>query len=113
MDIPLLFNVLTPSLVQREPRHFQGLPPVLTNSVDTRIPLPPGRILLISRTSSGIFLYRYTANGGYAGDTWHANVDDALEQASFEFEEDLNEWQDVPEGVVDALVFVQARMQYG
>ena len=31
------------------------------------------------------FLIRYTHDGGFAGDTWHENLDDAFEAAEYEY----------------------------
>ncbi len=47
-------------------------------------------------------LYRYTAQGEFAGDTWHQTLEDAKAQAAAEYGEALSDWQDIPDGVSDA-----------
>ena len=59
-------------------------------------------ILLVPDTDGGAMLFRYTANGQFGGDTWHATIDDAREQAKFEYDEALEPWIDVPDDVEDA-----------
>jgi hypothetical protein len=44
-------------------------------------------------------LYRYTADGTFAGDTWHQSLDDAKGQADFEYGKALGSWQQIPEDV--------------
>jgi hypothetical protein len=62
----------------------------------------PDVILLIADTDPGAMLFRYTAHGEFAGDTWHPSVDDAREHAIYDYSDALGEWVDVPAGVDDA-----------
>jgi hypothetical protein len=88
-------------------KHYVGLPPALTGGKDTRQQLGHARFLVIEETSSGIFLYRFGAHGGIVGDTWHANVDDAKHQASYEYGHSLNDWANVPAEVEDITAIVR------
>jgi hypothetical protein len=50
---------------------------------------------------SGPMVYRYTAQGDFAGDTWHEDIEQAKEQAEFEYGDALGEWREVPLDVSD------------
>jgi hypothetical protein len=54
---------------------------------------------VIEKTPDGVFLYRFDAKGGFAGDTWHMSVDDAKSQASFEFETTMSDWREIPPSI--------------
>jgi hypothetical protein len=58
-------------------------------------------VLILDSSSQGTYLYRYDATGAFVGDIWHANVDDAHHQATFEYEGDLGPWR-VGSGVIGA-----------
>jgi len=62
----------------------------------------PDVILLIANADPGAMLFRYTAHGEFAGDTWHPSVDDAREHAIYDYSDALGAWVDVPEDVDDA-----------
>jgi hypothetical protein len=59
-------------------------------------------LLLIPGDDSGAMLFRYTAHGEFAGDTWHATAADARDLAAHEYGTALGEWVAVPEAVSDA-----------
>lgn len=80
-------------------KHYWGLPPQLPGGNDTRTLMPRAQVLIITDEASGIMLYRFTASGEFAGDTWHQNLDDAKHQAVYEYGEALGEWQPVPEDI--------------
>jgi hypothetical protein len=61
--------------------------------------------LVIEERPDGVFLYRYNAQGVCVGDTWHMSVDDAKNQASYEYECLVQYWTDVPSEVEDAVDF--------
>ena len=85
--------------------HFQGLPPDLEGLHGEREQLPQGRVLVIEQKPDGIFLYRYAPDGTFAGDTWHQSVEEALEQADYEYGHLVARWQEVPAEVADAAAF--------
>lgn len=83
--------------------HDLGLPSDDPPQRSTRSLLPRARILLLmSSPSEEALLYRYADDGSYAGDTWHPNVEEAEEQALFEFSEALQEWREIPAAEADA-----------
>ncbi len=90
-----------------EPRvkHFHGLPPELTDGKDQRQQLQWPDLLVIESKPDGIFLFRFTADRKIVGDTWHSTIDEAKNQASFEFKNLLSEWKLVPDDVEDAIAF--------
>ena len=59
-------------------------------------------IVLVSDDDPGAMLFRYTAHGEFGGDTWHASVSDAKENAVDEYGEALQAWEEVPDEVADA-----------
>lgn len=87
-------------------RHFIGAPPELTGGTDTRWEMPPPAVLLIEPSESGVLLIRYADDGRFAGDTWHATVDEAKEQAAYEFGQTISAWQDLPADVNDVVGFM-------
>jgi len=86
-------------------KHYVGVPPELTDGVDKRTELGPPLLLVIEEKPDGVFLYRYDARGGCVGDTWHMNIDDAKHQAAYEYEDLVQEWQDVPPEVENIIDF--------
>jgi hypothetical protein len=62
-------------------------------------------VLLVADTEPGAMLFRYTAHGEAAGDTWHPSLAIARAQAEEEYGSALGEWVDVPDEITDAHVF--------
>ena len=62
-------------------------------------------VLLVADEEAGAMLFRYTAHGDFGGDTWHATVEEAREQAAYEYGEALLPWIEVPSDVTDAHTF--------
>src|SRR5437868_12527683 len=96
---------VTGQLSEPRVKHFHGLPPELTHGKDQRQELPWPELLLIESKPDGIFLFRFMRDGRVVGDTWHSTVEEAKEQASFEFENVLSEWRAVPDAVEDVVAF--------
>jgi hypothetical protein len=86
-------------------KHYYGLPSELTEGKDIREHMPPACFLAIEKKDDGIFLYRYAQHDRCAGDTWHRTVDDAKAQATYEFNDLLSTWVQVPGGVADLMAF--------
>jgi hypothetical protein len=59
-------------------------------------------ILLVANDDPGAMLFRYTAHGDFGGDTWHASIAEAQEQAVEEYGTALLAWEEIPEEVTDA-----------
>ena len=62
-------------------------------------------VLLVADDDEGTMLFRYTAHGEFGGDTWHATLAEAYEQAAYEYGEALAPWVEVPADVTDAHAF--------
>lgn len=91
---------------ERRVRHYVGSVQAGPGEVLIDEELPWPRVLLIRRgTEAGFLLYRYTRDAQFAGDTWHMTLDEAKDQADFEFSECLGPWREVPEGVTDPIAF--------
>lgn len=84
-------------------RHTVGDHPL----VGTR--LPPPRTLLIEERPDGYFLLRYSESGEFAGDTWHIALEDAMDQAKFEFDSERDGWLEIPEDEPDAVSYARGR----
>ena len=56
--------------------------------------MPPARMLILMRDPDDEWgLYRYGAEGEFAGDTAHDSYDDAIHQVTFEYGSAVGEWQ--------------------
>ena len=73
--------------------------------------LPSARLLLIQRDSpEGVELVRFSASGDFGGDTWHPTVQEAIDQAAFEFGGSVRDWERLPDDVEDPVVWVTQRL---
>ncbi|WP_162914709.1 hypothetical protein [Desertibaculum subflavum] len=45
-------------------------------------------------SSGGVLVYRYAADGEFAGDDWYLSIEDAQAATRQEFGGNLGEWQD-------------------
>lgn len=100
-----LYAVIELELSIVKVRHYQGLPPQLTDNIDRREAHPQPKVLLIRANKSGIFLERFTSNGELTGDTWHMSVEDAQEQAQFEYQVPISQWKEIPLEQKDPVAF--------
>jgi hypothetical protein len=77
-------------------RAVVSAPGKTTHSVALRperqIELKPAASVVVVRSHGAIYLFRYDENGTFAGDTWHESIDDAKDQARFEFDLDESAW---------------------
>jgi hypothetical protein len=75
----------------------------MDHPLDPQKLLPLADVLLLeSSENSGVMLFRYTAQGEFAGDTWHETIADAKEQAIFAYRDAVGRWSEVPTDVTDA-----------
>jgi hypothetical protein len=85
---------------ERRVAHTDGFP------LDAAKMLPLADVVLVvPDDGGGAMLFRYTASGNLGGDTWHATVAEALEQAAYEYGDALIAWLAVPNEVTDAHAF--------
>jgi hypothetical protein len=85
---------------ERRVSHTAGFP------LDPAKMLPVADVLLlVADGDGGAMLFRYTAHDDFGGDTWHATVAEAQEQATYEYGDALLPWIDVPDEVTDAHAF--------
>jgi hypothetical protein len=110
----LLIRQLEPADLPRT-MHFVGLPPGNGSDGASRELLPMATVLVLEETIErghrSYLLIRYAADGTFAGDTWHSTIDEAVEQASYEFGEALGPWVQVPPEVEDARAFILRSMR--
>jgi hypothetical protein len=86
---------------ERRVAHTDGFP------LDESKMLPIPDVVLVvpdvgENGEEGAVLFRYTAYGDFAGDTWHSSVGEAQEQAMYEYGDALIAWLEVPSEVSDA-----------
>lgn len=86
-------------------RIYIGFPPEINPDPEARQMMEPPHVLVIEQKEDGFFLFRFTAAGVFAGDTWHLNLEDAKHQADFEFDGQITPWIDVPSNVQDVVCF--------
>lgn len=95
--ISLLSGIASPPTVQ----HYVGLPSKLASGTGNQTPFGSPQFLVILETSEGTFLYRFERDGTFAGDTWHTSLDEAKQQAVFEYDSRMCEWCRIPDGIND------------
>lgn len=89
-----------------ESHYYVGLPPEMTGGEDERVPMPIPRVVIATEGERrGWVLYRYTSDRKFAGETWHASMPDAKDQAAQEYREALGPWREIPEGIDDILSY--------
>lgn len=57
--------------------------------------MEPARFLILAEYPDGPMLYRYSADWQFAGDTWHANLEDLHHNLGFEFGVTDLTWTDI------------------
>ena len=57
--------------------------------------MPPAVWVEIEEVDGRFMMYRYGAGGEFAGDTWHESIEDAMEDAKYEYEIGEGDWQQV------------------
>ncbi len=67
--------------------------------------LPSAQMLLIAEMRFGVYLFRFSEELYYAGDTWHQTMADAKMQAAYEYGIADDAWQVVPDDVSDMIEF--------
>jgi hypothetical protein len=77
-------------------RHTVGLPFELTGEIGGSTPLPEARVLILEVALDESLLWRYSSLSEFAGDTWHENDVDALEQAELEYGDRVGSWTEYP-----------------
>jgi hypothetical protein len=60
-------------------------------------PMKPARHLFLALHPDGPMIYRYADDWQFAGDTWHEDTTQALEQIEFEFGVSNLQWRNVSE----------------
>lgn len=94
--------------------HYWGLPSELGGTDTQRSGMPAARVLILEQRQSGDFLLlRFAGDGTFAGDTWHATLEDGKSQSESEYPGLVQEWWDIPPSVADPDVtsFVLARLR--
>jgi hypothetical protein len=54
--------------------------------------MPKPRMFLLVESGTDCMLWEFGADGSHAGDTWHASINDARDQARFEVGGRLGDW---------------------
>ncbi len=77
-------------------RHFAGAPAELGLGDGSQQRMPWPRVALIAEREDGVYLERLLPDGSVVGDTVHDSVNEAQEQAKWEYGQLLGHWQEVP-----------------
>lgn len=85
-------------------KHYRGVPPALTKDIDTQREMGRAYFLVVEQKPDGVFLYRFDKIGQCVGDTWHATVQDARDQAAYEFHDRVH-WQEIPQEAEDVVAY--------
>jgi len=100
--------LIVTSLPQRRIQH-SGLPTELCGAGSPRRTLPAAHFLTIEPTAEGFFLFRFAEDGAFAGDTLHRSLEEAKDQANYEYGNALGGWLDIPDDASDAVGWLRAR----
>ena len=60
-------------------------------------PMPPARYIVIEEHPEGSYLFRYSVDWKFSGDTWHESLGDLLGQVEWEFGTKELEWTPISE----------------
>lgn len=105
MDISL-FAFVKDAGIRPQVIHYTGFPEgLMPNQKVHQVPLPWPHVVLIQGVTDGYLLIRYDVHGNFCGDTWHRDIDDAMEQAKYEYGSLVGEWISVPMNVDDPLKY--------
>lgn len=86
---------------ERQATHTAGFP----LDPAKMLPTPDVVLLVADGGDATAMLFRYTAFGEAAGDTFHDSLEAAREQAAEEYGDALGSWVEVPDEVSDAHLF--------
>ncbi len=75
----------------------------LTKHTWNGAPMAPARYIVMDNNPEDIYLYRFSDNWQFAGDTWHQSMDDALHQIEYEFSVGSLEWRPISEAEFNEL----------
>ena len=70
--------------------------------------MPHPHVVLAVSDGTSAMLYRYAADGTFAGDTWHESLEEAKAAAEEEYGLALQAWREVPADVTDAHAYAIA-----
>jgi hypothetical protein len=90
--------------------HFLGWPPDVGGRDDREL-LPIAAVIYMITDIDGVFVLRYTADGSFAGDTWDASEEEALEQIGQEFVLGREAWSPLPDTVTDLSIFTRETLE--
>ena len=87
-------------------RKIATLPPeatALTKHTMDGKPLPPAHYIVSEAHPEGVYLFRYSENWKFSGDTWHQTLEDLLAQVDYEFGAHEIEWKPISQDELIAL----------
>lgn len=76
-------------------RHGLGATEFSGPAIGPKEPFPFACRLEIVTVDSGYSLQRYNQDDHFCGDTWHQSIEEAKDQASFEFNTNEGDWVEV------------------
>lgn len=85
--------------------HYIGNPPVSKDAEKNKTLLPIAGVVIIEKRQGAIYLERYDNDGQWGGNTWHKTIEDAKNQAKFEYGDSLIKWIEIHESVNDPVKY--------
>ena len=101
----ILYSFVQGELKKVKTHHY------LTDLTSKTLEFPKAFLLIIEEKDDGVYLNRFTENGDKVGDTWHLNIDEAKEQATFEFEDVLSSWKEIAENIDEPEKYILGKLE--
>lgn len=70
--------------------------------------MPSPSALIVFGGAGGVFLERVTSTGESCGDTWHLDLDEAIDQARYEYGDAIVGWREIPSEVADPFEYASS-----
>jgi hypothetical protein len=78
-----------------EPAIIGGVPVVVDGEILGMERMPDARWVEIEEEESGVVLYRFSASGEFAGDSWFFTIEEAMRQAEREYDIRKTDWFEI------------------
>ncbi len=110
--IPLYVAALKPLPDDLESRQFAGVLDE-TDGLVRGSPLPLPDVLLIVEMDEAFYLLRYLSFGEEVGDTWHQAIEEAKDDADYEYEGCVGRWLEIPDGMTSEKEIIAFALSVG
>jgi hypothetical protein len=87
--------------------HYSGFPLEVGAAGSSRTTRPAARFVTIELTTEGFFLFRCAQDGAFSGDA--SSVDEAKDQANYEYGLALGEGLEIPDDAADGVEWLRTQ----